>query len=248
MLGLIVQCKKNEKQKAEKVKQLFAENIYDLSGNIKLNIFSDSTYIFTVLGQSPNYEKTEKFNGFCYQKNDTIYFKPFEFEFNDSEKAVIKNNFIEFVGGKFPLKIEIKKNTLKSINNLNFKKYNDYAFFTFDQNFYTSTYYGYEPNTVKAVDLNQNDLIKVDEILKKCFSENGLNIKDFDNYVKQCITVLNSKNEKEVWISLYCKDFHINKEYKYSIIRMSDGGNCNINLKINLTKGNYSELNIAGEA
>ncbi|MCG2612606.1 hypothetical protein LZZ90_13935 [Flavobacterium sp. SM15] len=248
MLGLIVQCKKNETQKVEKVKLLIAENIYDLSGNIKLNIFSDSTFIFNVFEPGFNYEKIEKFNGRCYQKKDTIYFTPFEFEYNDSEKAVIKNNFIEFVGGKFPLKIEIKENKLKSISSLNFEKYKDYAIFSFDQNFYSPTYYDYKPNTIKAVDLDQNDLIKVDKILKKCFSENRLNLKDFNNYVKQCITVMNSKNEKEVWISLYCKDYSINKEYKYSTIRMNDGGNCNINLKINLTKENYSELNIAGEA
>jgi hypothetical protein len=29
---------------------------------------------------------------------------------------------------------------------------------------------------------------------------------------------------------------------------MNDGGNCNINLKVNLTKHNYSELNISGSA
>ena len=248
MLGLTIQCKKNEKQKVEKVKLLIAENIYDLSGTIKLNIFSDSTYIFNIFKKDFNYEKIEKFNGRCYQKKDTIYFAPFEFEYNGSEKAIIKNNFIEFVGGKFPLKIEIKEHTLKSLNTLNFEEYIDYAIFSFDQNFYTPTYYGYKPNTIKAADLDQNDLIKLDMVVKKCFSENGINLKDFNTYVKQCIPFMNSKNEKEVWISLYCKDYHINKEYKYSIIRMNDGGNCNINLKINLTKRNYSELNIAGEA
>jgi hypothetical protein len=246
--GLLVQCQDSKNEVKSRIEQIFAENIYDFGRILQLNIFSDSTYTFTVIEKSPDYEKTEKFKGLCFLKNDTIYFKPFKFEFNDSEKAIIKNGFVEFVNGKNPFKIEIKKNEFNTKSNLDFENYKDYAVFTFDQRFYSSTYYNYKPNTIIAYEIKQSELVEIDEILKKCFSANSSRLININDYVKQCIPVINSNQEKEVWISCYCKVEHIKKEYKYSIIQMEDGGKCNINLKINLTKHNYSQLNIAGEA
>ena len=75
ILSLFIQCKKSKTEtlKDTKIEQLFAENNYDLGGNVKFELFSDSTYNFTSIVKSPNYEKTEKFNGFCEVKNDTLY-------------------------------------------------------------------------------------------------------------------------------------------------------------------------------
>ena len=250
ILTLFLNCKR-EKTKIEeetKIEQIFAENDYGMFGKINLKIYSDSSYTCIRYETSPNYEKTEKFNGFFKIKNDTINFFPSDFEPNYSTKAVIKNNFVELVDGEFPLKIEIKRNKLKPKNSLNFDGIKDYAIFTFDEKFHSNISYGYNPKTIKAYDLKQNELEELDKILKKCFVENNTKLKVINKYVKQCIVVINQQHEIEVWVSCYCKTKYEKQNYKYSIIQMNDGGNCNVNLKVNLTKHNYSELNISGSA
>jgi hypothetical protein len=130
---------------------------------------------------------------------------------------------------------------------LNLEKYNNYAFFSFEEEFHKS-YFNYKPNTIKPSDLNQKELAEIDQILKKCFFDNASKLKKFDKYVNQCIVIINENQEKEVLINSYCKDPRDEKGFKYSLIQMNDGGNCNISLKINLTKHNYSDLKISGSA
>lgn len=242
IISLFTQCKKSkiETLREPKIQQIFAENNYDLGGNVKFELFSDSTYNFISTVKSPNYEKVEKFNGFCEVRNDTIYFKPFEFEYTDSEKAVIKNNFIEFISDKSSFRIEIKNNSLKTINKLDFTEFRDYAIFTFKpQN---------ENSEFKPYDINQTELKEIDRILSKCFTENKSKLKSKNEYVKQCRIVTNANNEIEVWVNCYCKDKYDKSGFKYNLIQMNDGGNCNFSVKINLSKKEYSELNIAGLA
>ncbi|WP_433813481.1 hypothetical protein [Flavobacterium johnsoniae] len=252
VLGLNTQCKnENAKKSTTKIEQICAVNNYNFYGktSLKFQFFSDSTYVFTITKKEPDYEKFEKFTGHCFVKNDTVYFKPLEFKFDRrSEKAVIKNNFIEFINDKSALKIEITKNLFHTKNKLDLKKYSDYAFFSFNQEVHSPIYYNYDPNTIKPYDLQQSELIETDQILKKCFKENNTKLKNINHYIKQCIVVINKKQEKEVWISCYCNDFSTKDTFKYDLIDMSDGGNCNINLKINLTNRSYSDLHIAGRA
>ncbi|KFF05049.1 hypothetical protein [Flavobacterium reichenbachii] len=246
--GLLIQCKKEKsKTNTSKIEKISAVNDYDFGGKMKFEFYSDSSYIFTIIEKSPDYEKIEKFSGICYFKKDTIYFNRFPFKYNRSEKAVIKNNFIEFIQPNFPLRIEIKKNLFQIKSKLDFRKYSDYAIFTFDHKFY-GIYFNDNPEKLKPYDLNQAELIEVDQIIKKCFTENNSKLRKIDTYIKQCIAVINEKQEKEVLIKCYCKSFNTEKSFKYFLIDMSDGGNCNISLKINLTKHTYSELNIAGRA
>lgn len=256
IFSLLLSCKKEktEIQKPIKKELIYAENNYGSFGiighvnKISLKIYSDSSYYCVRYQKDFDSEKTEKFNGTFKIKNDTMLFFPLYFKPNHSAKAIIKNNFVEFVDGESPLKIEIKTNTQKQKNNLSFEKLKDYAVFTFNENYYGSTYYGYKPNSIKPYDLKQNELEEIDRIMKKCFAENKAELRNIDGYVKQCIPIINSKQEIEIWVSCYCKANHINNDYKYYTIRMHDGGNCNIHLKINLTKQTYSELNIAGDA
>lgn len=247
-LALFIQCQKNKQLVSTRTKseQIVAENNHDLGVNMKIKFFSDSSYTFTVLKENFNYEKEEKFEGFYFLENDTINFSPFDFKCATVDKAVIKNNFIEFIDS--PLRIEIQKNLSNSKPGLDLSKYENYAIFTFNPQFYSPANYNYAPGSVKPYDFNQNDLEALDSILKRCFSENRANLKEIDKYVIQCIPVINSKQEKEVWVRGYCKGSFINKEFKYRVITMNDGGNCNINLKVNLTKKNCFDLNIAGEA
>lgn len=246
LLFLLFKCNQHKKEinQLGKVEQIFAENIYDLGESVKLIIYTDSTYEFIVGNGGINHQKIKKFNGSCFIKSDTIYFRPFEFKYVNSEKATIKNNFIEFLGGEFPFRVKIKESSISVKHTLDFGQFSDYSVFTYDKKFYD-----YFPKDVKPYELTQKDLIELDNILKKCFEENNTKLnKKSSQYAKQIIAVINSKNDIELWVSCNCKDKRFKNEFEYAIIQVQDGGNCHFRLKINLTKQSYSDLSINGEA
>ena len=91
--------------------------------------------------------------------------------------------------------------------------------------------------------------LELDRLLEKCFDDNRVELSRKSNlYAKQIIAVINNKNEVEVWISRNCKERKIKDEFEYQIMRVNDGGNCHFTLKINLTRQNYSDLSINGDA
>jgi hypothetical protein len=102
---------------------------------------------------------------------------------------------------------------------------------------------------VKPVDLTNNDLVKIDSLINLCIRQNSseISMKGRD-YYKQCIAVINSQKDIEVWINLLCKDAGFSKNFKYNIIRVHDGGNCFVNLKVNLNKRVFYDLRVNGQA
>jgi hypothetical protein len=239
ILHLFFGCKNKTNTSSEEI--IYAENIYDFERTIKLNIYADSSYVFTISEKDPRYEKTEKFKGLCYRKLDTIYFSPFEFEYNDSEKAVIKNNFIEFIDGKYPLRVKIKKTNFL-LKKTYSEKQDSYSTFTFNSKFYDC----FKEN-VKPYDLSEKEINELEMLLIKCIEENKRKMtRPITEYQKQLIAVKNLQGEIEVWVNCNCKEK--NEEFQYSILDYNDGGDCHFNLKINLSKNTYSELYINGEA
>jgi hypothetical protein len=246
LIGLLFQCNQSTKEakKRSKIEQIFAENTYDLGRSASLNIYNDSTYEFTAIEGGFNHQKIEKFKGSCLIKEDTIYFKPFEFKFTNSKKAVIKNNFIEFIEGKFPFRIKIKESSIVIKQTIDLGQFNGYSIFTYEKKFYN-----YFTKDVSPYDLTQKDLVRLDEILERCFEDNKTELNKASNqYGKQIIAVINPKNEIEVWVSCNCKDKRFKDEFYCQIMEVKDGGNCHFRLKVNLTKQSYSELSINGEA
>ncbi len=68
-------------------------------------------------------------------------------------------------------------------------------------------------------------------------------------YVLQCIAVINSKGEREVWVNALCDhDWPTKDAWRKSIQMVSDGGGCFYQLKANLTRGTYSDLSVNGVA
>jgi hypothetical protein len=120
----------------------------------------------------------------------------------------------------------------------------------------------------KPVDLTNEDLLQIEKLLRECIDNyNPLQEKQFNEikskypghkfykehfiidlkkYRRQYIAVTNIAGEKEVWINCFCdKD---ETYWKTEIVFVFDGGNCFFNLKVNLTKGEYYELMVNGEA
>lgn len=123
-------------------------------------------------------------------------------------------------------------------------------------------------NDCSPADLTNDDLIQIEKLLRECVDnynpeqEKQFNeikskypgykfykkhfIIDLERYRRQYIAVTNKEGEKEVWINCFC-DKEIDY-WKTDIVFVFDGGNCFFNLKVNLTKGEYYELLVNGEA
>ena len=223
---------------------LIAENQLDFRITYNLTLYSDSMYLFTFNDGNFNHEKNEKFRGRYLFNKDTIIFTPFQFDFLDANKAVIKNNFVEFLDGKYPFKIKVLKTSVEQKLKIDTTNVSDFALFT-----YNPKHYSYFSDSIKPYDLNKEDLITIDSLLAKCIAENNGIGRKKDEYFKQCTAIINSRNEKEVRIYCLCKKHFFKKEeYQYQIIRVNDGGDCFFSVKMNLTRRKYYDLHINGLA
>lgn len=243
---LFFQCnQKKDVEKKSKEEILIAEHIYKLSGDYtKLELFKDSSYTFTISQKSSGYEKIEKYDAKYLIDKDTIKFLEYGFRYLDGDKAVLKNNFIEFLNGKMPLKLKLKTTTINLKNSSDLLNNQDFAFFTYNPN-----YYNYFSENVISYDLKKVDLKTIDEVLNKCIEENPKRLtKQLSKYNKQCIAVKNPKNEIEVFVFCSCNKNFDKEEFKYQINKVDDGGDCYFGVILNLTKKSFGKINISGRA
>ncbi|TCN55422.1 hypothetical protein D0809_17165 [Flavobacterium circumlabens] len=241
---LFLQCnQKKSVEKKTKEEILIAEHIYELGDDYtRLELYKDSSYIFTIRQISSHYEKIEKYNGKYLIDKDTIQFLEYGFQYLDCKNAVLKNNFIEFLNGKMPLKLKLKMAKVNLKNSSAILHNPKFAFFT-----YNPDHYDYFSENVESIDLTQVDLKTIDEILSKCIKENPTRLtRLLIKYNKQCIAVKNSKNEIEVLVFCSCNSNVDKEEFKYQINQVNDGGDCYFSVKLNLKKKSYAELNING--
>jgi hypothetical protein len=237
---LSIQCSKQTRPKRE---LLVCENIYKDFSNSKycFRFFSDSSYLFTVDEVEFSHEKHETYKGHCFMKKDTLTFFPSDFDLVKAEKAVLKYDFLEFIDGRYPYKLKILNSRLKQRSEIDTLKFKDYSLFTYDSSFYNC----FDKN-VESYDLNTAEVYQVDQILNRCISQH-LSMKSAE-YFKQCIAVKNSENEIIVWVNCLCKRTQSSKNYLYNIIYVNDGGDSFFSVKINLTKRDYFDLFVNGEA
>jgi hypothetical protein len=205
-------------------------------------LHSDNTYTFTLHEfQEYRHERNDIFRGRYLQRGDSIIFSPFDFDYISAETAIIKNNYLEFVGGKKPFKMKIVNRQTKDYRGIDTVAYKDFSFFTYD-----STFYRIFPGQVTPEDLAKDDLIKIENILKSCVKKRNLSF-ELKDYFKQCIAVKNQNNEREVWINFLCNPDDV-EELNYFIIWTHDGGDCYFTIKINLDKGECYDFWVNGEA
>ncbi|SEP76473.1 hypothetical protein [Epilithonimonas lactis] len=245
ILILFLSCNKSENQSKKinpKDTLLIAkQNLDDFSRISRtLTIFSDSTYTFKEIIKETNHSREESFEGFLKIKDDTLKFFPFEFDYNESETAVLKNGFVEFVDGQEPFRMKIEKTSLRVKNKIDFKTFKDYAVFTDYAKFENDGIY-------KSIDLNSNDLKKIESILKNEFQKNK-SLRKYSDYLKQVTSLKNEKNEAIIGINCYCKNSHTVVSFQFYKIGMRDGGNCNVYIRLNLTTEKIELVNIAGLA
>lgn len=120
-----------------------------------------------------------------------------------------------------------------------------------------------------STDLTDDEIQKIDFLLKEYLEEYNSIVKknieeanqkphrnykikeadhvlELNNYKRQYVSGLNEKGEKVVWINCFCGKSL--KDWKESIVFVSDGGNCYFNLKLNLATESFYELRVNGVA
>ncbi len=240
---LFLSCNKNEME--GKIPLLVASQEFNDLNKLKKEfiVYSDSTYIFKEEYSETNHNRAERWEGKLEINNNIIKFIPFPLGYNGSETAVLKNGFVEFADGKYPDRMKIVQTSLSVKNNIDLENFKDYSVFTFYNNHHNLTW----KKEVSNYDINTNELIKIDSVLKKEFETNK-KLKKYNNYLKQIVAVKNSKNEILILTHFFCKNKSLTETYQYHEISMMDGGNCNVYIELNLTTGKLISINIAGIA
>ena len=238
-------CKKEKLSiaKPERSTEYLLESHYDspFFERTTFQIKTDSSYIFLRESDLDHDNSSIISKGKVLIKNDTIFFKNHQFTINQAKKAVLKNNLIIFFNAENPYRLPISKTKLIVKNYYDLHQFKNYSTFTSDE-FLLRYHY---KKDFSNYELQNNDMIQLDRILKKMLQENNDKLRTFEDYIIQCCAIKNDKEEIEVFINLYCNEEMINSKFKISTIRMKDGGSCNVSLKINLTKNTYSDLMIA---
>lgn len=165
--------------------------------------------------------------------NDTIYFYDSN-KFFWTEKAILKNGFIEFFQDDETYKLEIIKSKLKQSQTIDFSQFPNYAVFPFINN----------NSEVRYYELTTKDLVQIDKLIRNEINTNS-KLRNYENYIFQVIAFLNSKNEIIVDVDLFCGENFRNISFKFNQIRMNDGGNCNVWIELNLSKNEILETHIS---
>lgn len=221
---------------------LIAENHYDFEVTYKLRLYSDLSYQFS-RNEAFHKDSIRSYSGTYLIKNDTLLFTG---QLNDmfGDTVIIKNGFLEFMGRRDPFRLQIQKQDLVKMQMPDSSQSNNYAIFSYSPRFYKHIFPSASP-----YDLTNKDIQELDNILISCLNENREEITNkFSSYQRQYVAVINEHKEKEVWVNCGCKDIYGLEEFKYSLIKVHDGGDCFFRVIINLSKHNYSHLTVNGSA
>ena len=114
---------------------------------------------------------------------------------------------------------------------------NKYSILKYDQK---NHYYIFKD--VVPTKLSKQEITEIEKIIFPKISETILKhnkeLNSKDNYCRQYLAVINSKNEKIVWIQFYCGEVSTN-HLKSEVLRVSDGGDCLFKLKVNLSSKTF---------
>lgn len=236
LLVALFACNNQEKE------LLLAENknqgsFYDYT--LKFVLEKNHTFSFSCTYESDTYMKPLHITRTYRIKNDTIYFS------NNKrfKSAVLKNGYLEFVNESFKIKIKQNSTGIDSGNKSAIP--GDFTFFTFNENS------SYPFKKGKNTSLSQKEIKKISVLIQtemerepKRFSRHFYQ----SEYYKQCIAIINEKNQKEVWINcISMKEGISGSGWKNQIIEVNDGGEYYFNLKINLSTGKVYDFYVNGE-
>ncbi|MEZ0004981.1 hypothetical protein ABH942_000324 [Flavobacterium sp. 28YEA47A] len=206
-----------------------------------LKLFKDSTFMFADSSLNRGLDRDTIIKGKYTIKNDTIYFQdPFYY----FKKGILTNGYFELLSPR-PLKFELLKNNSQINSKIYTDTKSDFTFFT-----YTKEYFG-KDLIGKNSSLNEDEILKVKDLIQATIEKNKAkfysNFNEND-YNKQCMVIINSKNEKEVQIHCISKKSSFTLDWKEQPLIVKDGGDYFFWITINLTKNEVTDLSVNGQA
>lgn len=251
LIGLIIgfcifSCSERKKKQVLLAENLYRDIIND-SLSERVTLFSDSSYIFVKTYKSADTHNTEHKKGKYFIEKDTIHFSRNLLDDTESQKAIIKDNYLEIIDTEACYKIKVVNTQLPNKNTYDKKRFKYYAIFSYHQTRDSSIFRSGRPH-----ELNNLELSLTDSLLRICMEQNPrLRARDNDNYIKQCIATKDSNQEVIVWLNCICHESGLATQDKFKrelLMRVYDGGACYFKVKINLTRRTYDDLAINGEA
>lgn len=100
----------------------------------------------------------------------------------------------------------------------------------------------------KSSGLANTELLEINSLLSESVSSYNTNQKskiNLNEYKFQYLPIINSFDEKEIWVNAFCGE---SKNWKEELVLVKDGGKCYWQTIINLTKKSVESLRVNGEA
>lgn len=108
-------------------------------------------------------------------------------------------------------------------------------------------------NNYKSWTPSDSDIEQAEKLFKKGFVDqargtvNRVLYRTRDDYYRQYVGAIDSAGDKIIWINCFCKsEVDHFKEWKNKLAMVKDGGNCFINVTVNLTKNDYTRFDVNG--
>jgi hypothetical protein len=211
------------------------------SGVTRLELDKTNRYVLSYTPHDTTFSKARLTLGEYRLKNDTIYL--YENDNTGFKKAILKHGYFEILDDCYKIKLVENKTFIVSKSEL--RDNNDFTFFTYNKSFESVFPKGL------STDLNDSDIIKIMETIQRKMNDERKRFNKpprQEEYFKQCVAIINSKNEKIVWINCIAKKVAKFSDWENEIRPVMDGGDAYFTLKINLTTGEIYDFYVHGQA
>lgn len=223
---------------------IIAQNIgkdHAFSGVTRLELDKSNRYILSYTPHDSTISKARLTLGEYRIDNDTIYL----YQNSDAgfKKAILKHGYFEILDDCY--KIKLIENNTSIVSRSELRDYPDFTFFTYSKSF------EYVFPQGLSIDLDDSGIIKLMETIQNKMNEERKRFNKpptQDEYFKQCVAVVNSKNEKIVWVNCIAKKVAKLSDWENEIRPVMDGGDAYFTLKINLTTGTVFDFYVHGLA
>lgn len=117
---------------------------------------------------------------------------------------------------------------------------------------YNPKNYGHIFKNGKPATLSGDEISKARSLVEDAVKEYNAEQKNDDGIIKikgyrfQFISVINDKNEKEIWVNGFCSAGSL--DWTKHLIVVEDGGKCYFNIYVNLSKNSYDRFMVNGDA
>jgi len=93
---------------------------------------------------------------------------------------------------------------------------------------------------------SDDDIEQAEKLFREAFDDQKRGTVDwvlyrtFDEYYRQYVGAIDSSGDKVIWINCFCESQkNLFKNWKDKIVMVKKGGNCFLNVSVNLTKNKY---------